>query len=131
MAFISVHGLMLSIVAQTEPQPELQNLFSVRNSQLLLSIFFAKSCLSGIHLPFTHTALSSSGCCVTIITSVVHIFHSRNITSSAQLLFYYLGISSWMAVPTQYLITEDFYPAISCAFWYVDITNSFSLGSRQ
>lgn len=106
MAFISAHRLILCIVAQTEPQLELQNLFSVGNSQLLMSVLLCwKSCCS---MSFSHTALPSPGYCVTLITSVVHVFHFRCITDSAQLLCYYLGISSWMTVPAQYLIMQIF-----------------------
>lgn len=53
-AFISAHGLMFSIVAQTKPQFELQNLFSVSNSQFLLSFLLCqKLCCS---VSFRHPA---------------------------------------------------------------------------
>lgn len=68
---------------------------------------------------------------VLLTTSVVHVFHSRERTSSAQLLCYYFGISPCMAVPTQYLIAADFYPDIWCALCYVDIAKSFCLESQQ
>lgn len=54
MAFISAHGLKLSIVAQTEPQIELQNPFSVSNSQFLTSILLCqKLCCS---VSFRHSS---------------------------------------------------------------------------